>query len=748
MTTPLELRGREADKPQLPDVFANVSRSADPATSVFLPATYLVARKTYDVGPTARSATDGQPAQHHDAEDDEVLVLELADGGTLVTSAGRLRDALLRSHPQAVAPDGTLLLEKLRADGAAPRGFLADAVGGLVSRVFTLGVGDTDPIIASALSEFSIKQAELGVTWVGTKALMSAIEGKLKPGPGLYRWAGGDALDPQAMTPQHFDPKIGTDPKAHPILVFVHGTGSHTLGSFGDLKGGDRGLWASLERQFPGGIYGFEHRTLSESPIDNACELVASLPKGACINLVSHSRGGLVADLLCLGDFTKLIPGYSYEFDGIGSPDEAETTRVKGQLNDAHAEHRVALARLTELLDQQQLVVQRYVRVASPAAGTKLASGNFDLFLSGVLTLIGQVPFFFGSPFYAAFKRVVLEIAKKRTDPHLVPGIEAMLPDSPMARLLREAPVRDGLQMAVIAGDIEGGGMLKRLGVLLTDFLLFDNTDNDLVVDTPAMLAGIASHANARVKFDRGDEVSHFRYFVNNDTRVALRDWLVADKPADVAAFIELPGPDGFEAALQAATSARRDVQSASLPIVVVLPGVMGSHLAVREFSKGEKDKDGKPVEKVDRVWLDPIDIAAGGLDKIKWVNGKEPVFAQELFGMFYGKLCEHLSKSHRVERFPYDWRQPLDVLGERFGQFLDGLLAQTDQPIRLLAHSMGGLVVRACIYLRRPVMDQLMARKGARLVMLGTPHQGAYSMVENLIGKGDTLRALVRLDL
>ena len=66
------------------------------------------------------------------------------------------------------------------------------------------------------------------------------------------------------------------------------------------------------------------------------------------------------------------------------------------------------------------------------------------------------MPFFFGSPFYSAFKRVVIEIAKNRTNPHLVPGIEAMLPDSPMARLLRDAPVRAGMDMAVIAGDIEG----------------------------------------------------------------------------------------------------------------------------------------------------------------------------------------------------------------------------------------------------------------------------------------------------
>ncbi|HZP87970.1 MAG TPA: CHAT domain-containing protein, partial [Burkholderiales bacterium] len=507
--------------------------------------------------------------------------------------------------------------------------------------------------------------------------------------------------------------------------------GSSTLGSFGDLRTGDRDLWVTLERHFTGGIYAFEHRTLSESPIENAIELARALPQGAHVSLVSHSRGGLVADLMCLGDFDALIEHYCYAFPGTGDPDPDEAKRVKGELDTAHAEQRDQLRRLAALLREKKLVLQRYVRTASPANGTKLASGNFDLFLSGVLTLIGAVPFFFGSPYYSAFKRVVIEIAKNRTNPHLVPGIEAMLPDSPMARLLRDAPVRPGIQMSVIAGDIEGGNMLKRLGVLLTDFLLFENTDNDLVVDTEAMLAGIAPTAAARVLFDRGADVSHFRYFVNLDTRTALRSWLTVDDPFALDIFRALPTPEEFEAALAAAARAARAVEAADRPVVVVLPGVMGSHLTV----------NGK-----DRVWLDPVGIAAGGLSKIEW--GRSGVEAEELFGMSYGEVCQELAKSHRVEPFPYDWRQPLDVLAERLGEFLDQLMKQTEQPIRLLAHSMGGLVVRACIYKRRPVMDALMARSGARLIMCGTPHQGAHSMVENLIGKGDTLRTLVRLDL
>ena len=126
----------------------------------------------------------------------------------------------------------------------------------------------------------------------------------------------------------------------------------------------------------------------------------------------------------------------------MSTPTAPKAKRLVEQLDAAYDAQRGLLRELAAELRDKQFVVQRYVRAASPANGTKLASGNFDLFLSGLLTLIGQVPFFFGSPFYAAFKRVVIEIAKNRTKAHLVPGIEAMLPDSPIARLLRDAPVR------------------------------------------------------------------------------------------------------------------------------------------------------------------------------------------------------------------------------------------------------------------------------------------------------------------
>jgi triacylglycerol esterase/lipase EstA (alpha/beta hydrolase family) len=727
-TIQIRLVGQTADRDR-PPLLNRSTRAAGRADDVFLPDGYLLPQAAFDVGPAARDVVNAAP-QAHDAAPGEIVVLELADGSTLITGAERLRTSLQLTHPEMISADGAILLEKLRADGAAPgRGF-GEAIGGMISKVFAFAVGqEPDAIIRDALRDVP-NPLELGVTWAGTKALMAAIEKRLDQPPGLYRWIGATGKPTDLEPADLNDPLLPRPSADRPMLVFVHGTASSTLGSFGDLRTGDRDLWGMLGSHYSGGIFAFEHRTLSKSPIENAIDLANALPRGAQVSLVSHSRGGLVADLLCLGEFDKLIDHYAYAFKGTGDPDPDEARRVIGELKKAHKEQQAQLRTLAGVLADRKITVQRYVRAASPAAGTLLASGNLDVFLSGILSLIGLVPFFFGSPIYSAFKRVVCEIAKNRTNAHLVPGIEAMLPDSPMARLLRDAPVRSGTQMAVIAGDIQGGNMLRRLGVLLTDFLLFDNEDNDLVVNTTSMLAGIAPKAEAKVLFDRGADVSHFRYFANIDTRAALRDWLIVREPAQLAVFRGLPTPTEFAAAL-AASAPSRDAAAADRPVVVVLPGVMGSHLQAA----------GR-----DRVWFDPLDIASGGLGKIAW--GEPSVEAESLFAMFYGKVCEHLAASHRVEAFPYDWRQPLDVLAERFGEFLDRLMKETQQPIRLLAHSMGGLVVRATIHKRRSVIDALMARDGARFVMLGTPNQGAHSMVENVIGKGDTLRTLVRLDM
>lgn len=754
----LKLTGTEIASPALPNALRPATRSVDGAKAdEFIPDGYLKVKAAFEVGRRSRSADATEKTVQ--TTDDEIVVLEMAEGVTVITSAAKLRQTLKRVKPEAVEADGTLKLDALHDRGEESRGMIGDAVSDLVSRVFTLTVGDAaDPIIDAAkrkAAQWLGEKAEekiqeyrgLGVTWLGTKALMWAIENRLDRKPGLYRWSRGAAQGTDLSNAD--EAKLVQDAKVGPLLVFIHGTGSSTTGSFGDLQKVSNDDWKALESKFGDRIFAFEHYTLSESPIQNAVELATALPAGAQINLVSHSRGGLVGDLLCLDNLTdELIDGFKNDLPAPGDVSEEEKDRLITEIDNAHAEHRAQLRELRSLLQRKQFAIQRYVRVASPARGTLLASGNLDIFLSALLTLIGRVPYLYGNPLYYAFKRVVLEIAKNRTNAKLVPGIEAMLPDAPMARFLALAKPKESTQLAVIAGDIEGGGLLKRLGVLFTDYAFFSGVDNDLVVDSDSMYEGIARQARARAFFDQGPTTTHFNYFQNDDTRSALRDWLTSANVEQLDEFKALPGavqePSLAEERSRVAALRRSrggDTAEANLPVVVVLPGIMGSHLWRNDS---------------DRVWFDFPDLVGGGLKKLAWTERTETdagdgITAEKLFDMSYGDLCDFLMDTHRVERFPYDWRLPLDMIADRLEKFLRALIDDTKtplRPIRILAHSMGGLVVRSLVHKNPQLWDELMGRDGARFVMLGTPNQGAHSMVEALLGKSDTLRNLSRVDL
>ena len=67
---------------------------------------------------------------------------------------------------------------------------------------------------------------------------------------------------------------------------------------------------------------------------------------------------------------------------------------------------------------------------------------------------------------------------------------------------------------------------------------------------------------------------------------------------------------------------------------------------------------------------------------------------------------------------------------------------------MRIVAHSMGGLVVRAMIAARPDLWDRMCERDGARLVMLGTPNRGSHDIVEALLGTSATVQQLALLDL
>jgi len=762
---PLATPADAAHKRMPPVLQSPVSRGADGGSANLIEGVTVLA--TYELAGVSRSAE----APESRAEDlgQALLALEAEDGGTVFIRADRLDEDLRRLYPEALTAEGEIDFALFRDRGEQSRG----GAGTWIWKRLSVLRLDQDAILDQALAqardwlgnELADKLADklegkaiYSASWLGAKALMQAIESHLAGEPGLYRWQGG-ALSQTDLCRKDDARFAGWD--SQPGLLFIHGTGSNTVGGFGDL--GHGADWDALQRTFGERVFGFEHRTFSESPIDNALALARVLPNNARICLVTHSRGGLVGDLLCLGGFTPETRRLIGEYRRVPRPDEEEAEdkdpglRVLREKVAAEEQHK--LSELVDLLETKALRIERYVRVASPAAGTALLSDNLEVFMSGLLTLVrtltawgagaavgavatplaGKVAKEAVDQVLKLLSRVVLEIADKRLQPQLVPGIEAMLPEAPIGAFLARAPRRQGVQMAVIAGDIEGGGLFKRIGVMFTDWMLFDRADNDLVVDTASMYAGLAAGNGARALFDQGPAVNHFSYFKNPRTRAALREWLLEAQPASLAGWSEVPAP-GARARALLSRGAAETPKDNTRPVVVFLPGIMGSHL---EIGRKQADVAGSG----DRVWMDFIDLPRGGLKKVE--RNAQGVVAEDLLDLAYGALARHLEDSHRVIRFPYDWRMEIGAAAADLAKVVRKALREhPDQPLRLLAHSMGGLVVRAMIAAEPGLWKEIVKRPGGRLLMLGTPNHGSHLFVETLLGKSDTIRMLGRIDL
>ncbi len=559
--------------------------------------------------------------------------------------------------------------------------------------------------------------------------------------PGLYRLDLASAFRLQAVAD---DEALVAD--QGPLLVFLHGTASSTESSFGKLwdaanAAGGR-LRAALAPAYGDRAYALEHRTLSESPIANALALARRLPDGAEVHLVSHSRGGLVGELLALSGCARLAEVLTPErlqtlfaadrtlAPQLGlSPLADAAARAR---DDAYAADRQRLCELVALFGAKKLRVTRFVRVACPARGTTLASGRLDRWLSVLDHVVDAAT---GNGLFADGIDFLLAVVKERTDPRTLPGLEAMMPGSALTRLLNATPeLISDADLSVIAGDIEAGdGLWNTLKVLASDW--FYRNEHDLVVDTGSMSGGLPRPANgARLRKDAGPKVNHFRYFSNEQSVRWLQAGL-ARADGDSGGF--LPLVDAAPAAPRcSAAVARSRGDGKPRPIAVVLPGTMGSQLRVAD----------------DTVWLDYWALLKGGLKRL--AMGRDGIAPVGLVDQFYGPLVDFLARSHQVEIFPYDWRHSVRQAAARLAETLEPLVAQAErngQPLRLVAHSMGGLVVRAMIAdggAGSALWQRIIRLPGSRFLMLGTPNLGSYEAVRWLTGCNPTQSKLALLDI
>lgn len=311
------------------------------------------------------------------------------------------------------------------------------------------------------------------------------------------------------------------------ILLFVHGTFSSTVGSYGALTSTDHGrAFLDAAGTAYDAIIGFDHPTLSKDPLENATDLLARLEKNALkapatIDVVCYSRGGLVARSLV----EHLLPS---------SPWHATVRRMVfvGATN--------AGTRLAEPANWNTFV-DLYTNLAAASAraiGLLTGSAPAAEILGGVVKSVG------------AFVKYL--VGATVTD-RRVPGLAAMEPDGKFVRMLNDVQPGQpgaGTPWYAVSSDFEpklfasGAGapeLPRRLLNALTDGLVDQlmGVQNDLVVDTTSMAAIDLESGGGFVKemldFGTNGVVYHLNYFVQPQVTTALAAWLEVRGPAEPA---------------------------------------------------------------------------------------------------------------------------------------------------------------------------------------------------------------------
>ncbi len=518
------------------------------------------------------------------------------------------------------------------------------------------------------------------------------------------------------------DFKFGTfdgKPSNSPFFLFIHGTNSDTFGAFQDLK--SSAVWNTLHQIYDKNVLAFQHRTLTESPLLNVVKLAQMLPDNSVVHMLTHSRGGIVGDILNKYSNNNDEASIGFTNHHIALL-EKESDREDDILN---------IEALNKIFKDKKITVAKFIRVGCPAAGTKLASKRLDHILNVFFNLINIV----GGPFGDILKELLSAAVESKDDVNVLPGLEAQRPESPFIKILNDPSSENaisGKPLAIISGNgrvsFSGQGLFVILGKL------FYWQRNDLVVNTDSMYLGAKRKDNIQYFFDQGADVNHVKYFGNDKTREAIDLVLKTAEGELIPGFKciaqdEIPGSD------------RALVESGELypspwppsgtkPIVIMLPGIMGSNLS-------QKDKE---------IWLHYGRILSGGLINLGYSNVNK-IVADSVVKTSYYKLYKWLSAKYDVVVYPFDWRKPLPECASEFNTKIKSLL-KVGQPIKIIGHSMGGLLARDFILNHDDTWQDLKASKGFRMLFLGSPLGGSFRIPSVLFGEDAIIQKLSKLDL
>jgi len=347
---------------------------------------------------------------------------------------------------------------------------------------------------------------------------------------GLVRVIGHDPAEWEDVEPA--DVSLPDDRPAR-ILLLVHGTFSSTRSGFAGLGATPRGIeFLGRALEVYDAVVGYDHRTLSEDPLDNAEQVAAALEDMAegrpapHVDIVCHSRGALVSRSLV----EIVLPA--------GGADVPRIDRV--------------------------------AMVAGPNGGTALAdpdnwAGFIDLYTN--LAVAGTKALATFAPPAATVALVLKEslqaiagfvkaVAVSAVDAGRAPGLAAMDPDgafiTELNRTQPRQPAPGGTDYYAVTSDFDvsladPGALPERLRRVLVDTLVDKVMDrqNDLVVDVPSMThvdPHVTGYLTDVFDFRTNPAVFHTNYFLQPQTVDVLRRWLSMDMAVEGHGDAETPG--------------------------------------------------------------------------------------------------------------------------------------------------------------------------------------------------------------
>lgn len=147
----------------------------------------------------------------------------------------------------------------------------------------------------------------------------------------------------------------------------------------------------------------------------------------------------------------------------------------------------------------------------------------------------------------------------------------------------------------------------------------------------------------------------------------------------------------------------------------VFVPGVMGSMLVSRGLGGFWW------VDVRTRGHLNDLRLSPDGQRDARPEHDVVAMTTDPLYEPFLAALLDRDDFGHVI--FPYDWRKPLAASARAFADLVLRLSADLNgDPVHIVAHSMGGLVVRTAL---ARYYDELKNALG-RIVFVGTPHYGS----------------------